>query len=237
MIQRAEVMPPMLPSVAAARIKALCEAYSETVGVDIFVQTVDGVQTAVFGGMDGSFSLVAFDNADFEELDAYFSFLNAAVFCDATAAERLNTRKCTVSTLYELETAFCVTSDNGNGSIAEVYGKLQNGIDGDITLPPFEFWYTDFCVRFNHGAAEYAANDNAAAVCGFMTEEISLITGVAVAESCRGRGEGARVLQALIHNIRKKYPHSRIFAATETAAGFYQKNGFKHAGTVAVCEF
>ena len=237
MIKRVESLPVLPKTVSAARIKALDMAYRDSVGIDMFEQKHNGQQTAFFGGIDGSFSLIASKNADFEELNEYFAFSHSAVYCDGDDAKYLNCNKKTVSELYELENALSAENALGHCGIAQVYCKLQNGLDGDIVLPPFEHWYADFCIRFNHLAAEYAASENGVAVCGFMTEEISLITGVAVAENSRGKDEGTRVLSALIHNVRKKYPHSRIFASTVSAAEFYQKNGFKRKGTVAVCEF
>lgn len=237
MIERLDSLPSLPKTVSAARIKALCSTYCNTVGIDLFRQTANGLTTAYFGGISGSFSLEAEDNADFGELSAYFRFLGASVFCNGATAVRLDCRRRTASGLYELKAEADATLNDGHGSIAEIYEKLQNGLDGDIVLPPFDDWYTDFCARFNHGAAEYSETPTAVAVTGFMTESISLITGVAVAADHRKTGEGSAVLRTLIHNIRKKYPQSRIFAAANAAAGFYIKNGFSHVGNVAVCEF
>ena len=124
-----------------------------------------------------------------------------------------------------------------HGSIKSVYDMLLNGQDGDIDLPPFEYWYTDFCLRYNHNAGEYALSENAVAVAGFISEGASLITGVATKKEARGNGEGSRCLKALIHNIRTKYPKSRIFSATTAAHDFYIKNGFVQSDECAILKY
>ncbi len=241
MIERIERLPENTPeSVFSARIKALYNTYSESVGVDIFCQTVDGIVTAVFGGMDGSYSLVCLGNADYEELYECFSFFGYSLFCDGDTADRLKPKAVEKCDLYELELKPSTTDFpycNAHEPINEVYEILQMGTDGDISLPLFDLWYTDFCARFNHKAAEYAVMWNSAAVCGFMTEKVSLVTGIAVKPDIRRKGLGSAALGVLIHNIWGKCPDSKIFAATKTAGGFYEKCKFIKVGTVANCEF
>ena len=238
MIERCDNLPENLPeNVVTARIKALYNAYSDSIGVDVFVQTVEGKTTAIFGGMDGSYSLLTFQNADFEELNSYFSFLRATVFCDEKVAEFLNCKEKQASSLFEWDQESNTTQNDGHGRISDVYEALKNGEDGDIEMPDFDLWYTDFCVRFNHGAAEYSLVDGAVAVAGFMTDFGALITGVAVPKKVRKSGFGSQALKLLLSNIKKKYPRSKVFAATNNAAGFYIKNGFKSIGKVAVCKY
>lgn len=241
MIKRIKDLPEIPEkSVFTARIEAILNTYRDSVGVDLFSQTVDGELTAVFGGIDNSFTLICFDNADFDELNCYFSFCNAIVFCDGEAAEKLNAKTIRRASVYEYQGTVKLTDfpcETGRGSIADLYKLLRNGTDCDIKLPPFEYWYTDFCARFNHLSAEYFMIDNAAAAAGFVTEYYSLITGIAVDKPCRGQGFGKAVLYGLIHNIKMKYPKSRIVAATENASGFYESLNLKYCGDVAVCEY
>lgn len=238
MIERIEKLPDGLPeNVVISRIKALLSAYGNSVGVDIFAQTVNGEVTAVFGGMDRSFSLQLCGEADIEELNSYFSFLSATVFCDAATADALQCEEKQYSDLYELTNAVETTDGDGHGRISDVYYALQMGEDGDIALPPFDLWYTDFCVRFNHGAADFALCDGAVAVAGFVTDQNALITGVAVNTADRKKGRGTKALKTLLSNIRKKHPNCRVFAATNNAGGFYIKNGFKKVGRVAVLRY
>lgn len=238
MIERIEKLPNGLAeNVATSRIKALLSAYGNSVGVDIFTQIDDGKITAVFGGMDGSYSLQLCGEADIEELNSYFTFLSATVFCDAATADALRCEDKQYSDLYELTDVVETTDGDGHGRISDVYDVLKMGEDGDIALPPFDLWYTDFCVRFNHGAADFALCDGAVAVAGFVTDQNALITGVAVNTADRKKGRGTKALKILLSNIRKKHPSCRVFAATQNAGGFYIKNGFKKVGQVAVLKF
>ncbi len=238
MIERCKKMPEKLPeNVVTARIEALYNVYCGSVGVDIFTQKIDGKITAVFGGMDGSYSLLTSEGADFEELNSYFSFLSATVFCYCDTAESLNPQSARISELYELfKVTECVPID-GHGKVSDVYSILKSGEDGDIALPPFEYWYTDFCARFNHNSAEYALLDGAVAVAGFVTEYCTLITGVATGYDGRRSGRGSRALSVLLSNIKKKHPATRVLAATNNAGEFYIKNGFKRIENVAVLRF
>ncbi len=241
MIKRIETLPETLEkSIFTARIETLLNTYGNSVGVDLFAQTVDGEITAVFGGIDNSFTLICLDNADYDELNSYFLFIKAIVFCDGEVSKRLNAKQIDKALLYEFEKEVKPTDfpyEKGHGSIAEVYKLLENGIDGDIELPPFDFWYTDFCLRFNHNSSEYFIVEKAVAVAGFVTEYCSLITGVAVDINDRGKGFGKTALSGLIHNIICKYPQSEIFASTVNSGGFYEALNFKHCGNIAVCEF
>ena len=238
MIERIEKLPEgLLENVVTARIKALLSTYGDSVGVDIFAQTVDGKVTAVFGGMDGSYSLELCDEADLEELNSYFSLLGAMVFCDAATADALHCEDKQYSDLYEFVGDVVANDGDGHGRISDVYHVLKMGEDGDIALPPFDLWYTDFCVRFNHGAADFALCDGAVAVAGFVTDQNALITGVAVNTADRKKGRGTKALKALLSNIRKKHPRCRVFAATQNAGGFYIKNGFAKIGKAAVCKY
>lgn len=238
MIERCEILPQNTPENAVTtRIKALQNAYSDTVGVDLLMQTVAGEITAIFGGMDGSYSLFAFQNANFEELDSYFSFLGATVFCFAETSDSLHPESAEKSDLYEfIQETECVEND-GHGKISDVYTALKQGEDGDIQMPPFDLWYTDFCIRFNHNAAEYSLFNGATAVAGFMTDFGTLITGVAVPKENRKNGLGSSALNVLLGNIKKKHPNSRVFAATKNAGEFYIKNGFVKVDKVAVCKY
>lgn len=224
--------------VLAARTEALERSYGETVGTECFTATENGTVTAIIGGMDGSFALEAYDRCDYSELSEFLSFKKANVICSSETAEHLNCKSITEVTLSELTTVpDTAVSDKHHGKISAIYDILCFGLDGDISLPPFPLWYSDFCIRFNHLAAEYALLDGAVAVSGFMTEKASLITGVAVDIKRRGQGLGSKALSSLCENIRAKYPKSRIFALTDGATGFYLKNGFSHIGEMALCEF
>ncbi len=225
-------------TVLAARVEALERSYGETVGIERFTAAESGTVTAIIGGMDGSFAVEAYDGCDFSELSEFLSFKRAGVICSLETAGHLKCKAITEAALSELTASHGTTvSSKHHGKISAIYDTLCFGLDGDISLPPFPLWYSDFCIRFNHLAAEYALLDGAVAVSGFMTERAALITGIAVDPNKRGQGLGSKALSVLCENIRAKFPESRIFALTDGATGFYLKNGFSHIGEMALCEF
>ncbi len=216
------------------RINALFNTYGEK--AEIYVQETYGEVTAFFGGAGSGFSLCANEKADYSELDEFFAFLGAEVFCESDTAQKLSPKSkrfCNIMRLSgDLEGAV------SHSKIGEVYNALSKGADGDIELPPFDLWYTDFCIRFNHTAAEYALLENAVAVCGFMTQKASLITGVAVDPQKRGKGLGKKAVADLVTAIKEKYKNSEIYAAcTDEKLPFYEKCGFSYCEKCAVLRY
>ena len=221
--------------VAFLRISALYKTYGER--TELYVQECDGVVKALFAGYQSGFSLCADKTADFSELDEFFTFLGAEVFCEGEIANRLKPYKKTQVFIMRLEACSELVGAN-HSRISEVYEALSFGADGDIELPEFDMWYTDFCLRFNHGVAEYSILENSVAVCGFMTETASLITGVAVKPSKRGKGEGKRAVVSLITAIKEKYKNSEIYAAASLPKiPFYEKCGFVFEENCAVLKY
>lgn len=234
MIKRVNILPGCFGGIPMLRIEALFNTYGEK--CEMYAQETNGETTAFFGGFQSGFSLCANEKADFSELDEFFAFLSAEVFCENDVAEKLlpkSKRICNIMRLADdLEGQVC------HSKISEVYESLQKGSDGDIELPPFDLWYTDFCVRFNHSSAEYALLRNAVAVCGFMTESASLITGVAVDPESRGKGLGKQAVASLVTAVKQKYKNSEIFAASsDENKVFYERIGFVFDSECAVLRY
>lgn len=224
-------------TVAFARIKALYDTYGKSIGVSIYVQLIDEEITAFFGGVDNCYSAVIKENADIKELESFFTFLGASVFCEGVVNWSCANRVIP-SALLEYVGSVNSADIETECKISELYGLLLSGSDGAITLPSFEYWYTDFCARYNNGSASYCAISMAVAVCGFMTDRVSMLTGVAVPIELRRNGLGKRTVELLIQKIHSVYPDSRIVVSADTSAeGFYKKIGFKVIGSVTVCEF
>lgn len=216
------------------RISALFNTYGDR--TEMYIQETNQKTTALFGGYQSAFSLCVMDDADFSELNSFFEFLGAEVFCELDVAQKLTSAQMTVCNIMRLS---CDLEGRINHSkISEVYGVLEKGSDGDIELPPFDLWYTDFCLRFNHTAAEYALLENAVAVCGFMTDKASLITGVAVDSQSRGKGLGKKIVADLVTAVREKYKNSEIYAAaTDEKRAFYEKCGFEFDSRCAILKY
>ncbi len=221
-----------------ARIKALYNTYSQNGGAEIFVQTNGAEVTAFFSLVGRGVTLIACDNADFCELNSYFSFLGAEVFCNKNLAQKLTAKSKATYTVYELTNEIEPLVFGQAHKISDIYSMLEFGLDGDIVLPPFDEWYCDFCARYNHGAAEFAVYENSVAVCGFATDEISLITGVATRPDARCKGQAKEAIRLLCGKLRFRYSDTRIMSVvSKDNLAFYEKCGFKPIDSVCVCNF
>lgn len=223
-------------SAAAARIKAVAAAYGD--GAFVYCQRINGGITAVMGGMSPAFlSVCLLKEADIPELVSFFRMFGTEVFCGEADAADLGSENARFDELMLYSGSFSLPQPS-HGKIYDLYAALQKGSDGDIELPKQDLFYTDMCIRYNHVAAEYALLPDAAAVCGFMTDKVSLITGVAVDCGSRRKGRGRAALLSLIAAIRLKYPDTKIYAAAHiSAVGFYKKCGFKSSGRVALLKY
>lgn len=223
-------------SVAAARIKAVAAAYGA--GASVYCQRIDGGITAVMGGMSPAFlSVCLLKNADIPELVSFFRMFGTEIFCSEADAAAFGSASASRYELMRYSGSFSLPQPS-HGKIYDLYAALQKGSDGDIELPEQDLFYTDMCIRYNHGAAEYALLPDAAAVCGFMTDKVSFITGVAVDCGLRRKGRGKAALLSLIAAIKLKYPDTKIYAAARPGAvEFYKKCGFKSSGRVVLLKY
>lgn len=238
MIEKIKTLPEFLDvSGVSVRIESLFNTYGQTI-LDLYVQKKDGVVTALMAVLGSGCTLVAHDDADFDELRSFLRCLGVEAFCDFDTAERLGHSSRQTAELLLWQGDMPQSADERSVKIANVYDLLKNGEDGDIVLPCFDEWYADFCVRVNHKGAEYFALDNAVAVAGFTTDREALITGVAVEKSQRKKGLGAAAVKGLIGKLKVKNPDIKVFVcAVEDRVKFYEKIGFEVLGQVAVLEF
>ena len=223
-------------SIAALRIKALYNTYKGEVA-EIYCQTVSGKVTAVISRLVSGFTLLTLGDADFEELDSFFSYLSGEVFCDKECAERLKPIEKNIYCGLQYHGQIPKATNGEQVKLREVYPLLKLGSDGDIDLPEFEDWYTDFCLRVNHLSADYYVLNGAVAVAGFMTDSSALITGVAVDKSCRKRGLGSKALNGLIVKLNLENKRQIFAVANGKTTEFYKKNGFEEIGSYAVLKY
>lgn len=219
------------------RIKALYNTYGKTL-LDVYCQYTCAKVTAVMAVLGSGCTLITFDDADYEELNSFLSVLGVEVFCSSKTAENLTPKREEQICLLEYDGNMPTRSFEKETKVSEIYTLLENGTDGDIVLPPFDEWYADFCLRQNHGSAEYFALQYAVAVCGFKTDDEALITGVAVESEHRNKGFGRSVVEGLIFKLKQKNPKIKILVtATNKRCGFYEKLGFKSAGKVSLLQY
>lgn len=238
MIKPVNVLPYITcESVAMLRIESLFNTYNTQLA-RFYCQTVDNEVTAVISHFGQGFNLACTKLADFEELESFFAIFGTEVFCDCETAEFLNPKSKQIVPLLKFSGGDLRLGTEDEMKLSCVYKLLENGNDGDISLPPFEDWYTDFCARVNHQSADCFVKDGAVAVAGFVTKKGAFITGVAVAEKDRRKGEGSKVLKGLIAKLKKSDEKRDIFAtARGETVRFYLKNGFEICGSCAVLKY
>ena len=238
MIKRIENLPECFSdSLCYSRIEAYYNTYAKTLGAEIYVQSNNDEITAFLGRTGAGFSLCANNNADFNELFDFFSFLSTQVFCEEWVKEKLKAKTHKPISVYKfLDKPQQFIGECGK--ISEVYEVLNFGTDGAIELPRFSEFYPDLCARVNHNSAEYYVDDNSAAVIGFMTNRFSTITGVATKKDARAKGEGRKALLSVCAKALEKHPNTVIVAAAEDAvAPFYKKCGFQYYENYAILNF
>lgn len=227
---------PQIPcsGVIDLRVRSIYNAYGGTLA-EIYCQFIGGEVTALMVTLGGGCTLAVTENAEPTEIGSFLRFLGVEVFCDEKVCQILNSAQFQTVNLLEFRGEATKLSEEVKMPIAKLFGLLKGGEDGDIVLPCFDEWYADFCVRCNHGNAEYFAVSNAVAVCGFKTEAAALITGVSVLKQSRGLGLGKAVLMGLVSKLKQQDSKIKIFAtATDEKSGFYEKAGFIKNGRVAV---
>lgn len=238
MIKRVKDLPFIpLSSVVGLRIKSLYNTYGRTI-LDVYCQSDGDKITAVMAVLGSGCTLAAERDADFGELDSFLQFLGAEVFCDAWMAERFEFCSCETVNLLQWRGETVGAVNEQVVKISEIYNLIKNGEDGDIELPCFDEWYADFCLRLNHGNAEYFSCGQAVAVAGFVTDGEALITGVAVELRHRGKGLGRIAVEGLVSKLKAKDPDITVYVcATDKTVEFYEKIGFKFAGQVVVLRY
>ena len=100
-----------------------------------------------------------------------------------------------------------------SGEVYELFKKVG------FSLPPYEHFATDFCLRLNHGFADYLGERQKCVAVLYKENDNILINGIASLE----KGMGSRLLSG----IADRYKDKNIFAnCEEKMEEFYMKNGF-----------
>ena len=192
----------------------------------LFLQTDKfGNKTSCISRLDNNFTVTSNNSADFSEISAFLHVYNAAsVFCTVNLANQLGLihRECFFS--YMIKPINNTAASNPEIRLEELYKILYSSNGENMNLPDFEYWYPDFCLRYNHGFADYCAEGPSAAAAGFIYGNSALITGVSVKKEFRGNGLGKKILSELLGKLSKL---GSVYAlSSKQTSGFYEKCGF-----------
>lgn len=224
----------------AARITALFKTYGAGQSFALFwVQRTDGIPVAAISRVDGSMTLCACENADFEELRA---FMNAAGFSSLTCSEECMKKL----GMADYKTSYTVKYNGGaepkNMKISrdcdkkKIYNLL---CECGFELGDYGAFLADVCARLNKGTASFVAAEENGEVkaCAFALFEGSrsvLLGAVATSLSARGRGYASALVSALANEKNEKEVF--LFCRNDSLLDFYKKIGFEAVGRWAVRE-
>lgn len=224
----------------AARITALFNTYGAGQSFALFwVQRINGIPVAAVSRVDGSITLCACENADFEELSA---FMNAAGYSSLTCSEE-NIKKLG---LEDYKTSYTVKFIGGakpaelefvrDCDKRKIYDLL---CECGFELGDYGAFLADVCARLNKGTASFVAAEengdiNACAFALFEGAKSVLLGAVATSPLARGRGYASALVSALASEKSKKEVF--LFCRNDSLLDFYKKIGFEAVGRWAVKE-
>lgn len=224
----------------AARITALFKTYGSSQSFAMFwVQRTDDIPSAAICRVDGSMTVCACENADFEELEC---FVNAVGFlsitCDSECMKKLGFEPSNTSFTvkysggYEPEK----TDISRDCSKRKVYDLLCGC---GFELGDYGAFLADVCARLNKGTASMAAaeenEDVLACVFALFEGKKSVLLGaVATAPQARGRGYASALVGTLANEKSDKEVF--LFCRNDSLVNFYGKIGFEPVGRWAVYE-
>lgn len=224
----------------AARITALFNTYGAGQSFALFwVQRINGIPVAAISRVDGSMTLCAGENADFDELRA---FVNAAGFISLTCCEECMKKL----GIEDYKTSYTVKFIGGakpqelefvrDCDKRKIYVLL---CECGFELGDYGAFLADVCARLNKGTASLAAAEENGDViaCAFALFEGSksvLLGAVATSPLARGRGYAS----ALVGTLAKEKSEKEVFlfCRNDSLLEFYKKIGFEPVGKWALRE-
>ncbi len=196
-------------------------------------QIISGKITAVLFTFGGTLTVSCIVGAEPGEIFDFAKFLGYTEFyCTGASARILGVKPQTERKIMRFSGGQVPVKNNFNSSAAldEIYTLLKNGADGEINLPPREYFYTDISHRMRHGAARVKYCSGAIAITSVENKNFALIGAVCTAPQERGNGLGRAVLSALISELVSE--NREVFTvAGKGTAEFYKKCGFTETDT------
>lgn len=206
-----------------------------------YVDAADGEVVTALSVLEHSGVLLTSARTDFEELSLALPLLSVrTVMTNSAAAGRLP------FPLLPTRQAFCCLKAATDAPAADdaplrdVYDLISSAIPDSFPAgrEAYLHFLSDFTFRQNRGLARLKAvvcGDRVCA-CALTAAECAasaVISGVACAEDCRGRGYGKRVVSALSAALQEENKTVHVIARNEGAEGFYRRIGFQPTETVA----
>lgn len=221
----------------SARITALFNTYGVQNFAVFWYQQSDEKITAVVSRVDGSMTVSAAADADYEELAEFIEVLGfSTLTCDKKVADLMGIEVTKTSYIAEYKGSDYSCDCDSSADMRGVYALLcESGFD----MGDYESFLADFCARLNKGSARIAVihsngEISASASALFIGKNSVLIGAVATKEDMRGKGLAGSLVKTLASKFEGKRVY--VFCRNNSLMDFYGKNGFVQVGDWAICE-
>lgn len=189
--------------------------------------------TALYSSFGGASTLVASDDADFEELALFLGSGNSSLCADVKTFEHMGITPTEVKQMFQftsLPQEFNEVSDFADER--QMYSLVSKAIPGSFKDGEENYldFLSDLTYRRNRNLARVKAinTDKVTACCITAAEDDkrALISAVACDESARGKGYGKKVVLSMVNSIVSENKTAYVIALNDSAKGFYNAIGF-----------
>ncbi len=223
--------------VFGTRIKAYLSVLGEDSGVALFyVQNIDGKVTAAIGKVFSDITLCCSDNADFDEISQFLSFIGyESLLCEKSVRERLSLP---INSFGSVMTFVAptreirlkdgiVTSEDEAFEFKKIYSLLK---ECEFELPDYSEWLSDIAIRNKRGVSRTLCvcdGDSVVSTASalFITEDAVYLGAVATNPAYRGRGSAGDLVLSLCDTTKRVN-----ILCKEHRVSFYESIGFKRDG-------
>lgn len=199
----------------------------------------DAIVTAL-SVLDGNAVLRTGETTDYEELLLFLQMLAPqGVMTDAAAADMLQLPVVQEKQSFRFAARAASFRAVDEAPLRDIYELISASIPGSfpLTKDAYMRFLSDYMFRFHRGRARMKAilqNDRLCA-CALTVAESdagAVISGVACAEDCRGKGYGKTVVCALTQALQQENKTVHVIALHDEAAAFYRRIGFRDSDRV-----
>ena len=211
--------------------------------VKFFIQfNEEGIQ-GVISFFEDSALIEASEKADFGEILSFLSMnYYSSLSCRKEVADLLSFEN------YETKQGYAYSGDDRENSaeniseenLKTVYRIISENIPGSFenTKEAYLSFMSDYTYRERRNLArgKCIIENNSVVACALTsaeTKDKALLSGVAAAKSCKGKGYGKKVVISLVNALLSRGKKSYVIALNDSAKGFYEHIGFKKDDLIA----
>ena len=216
MIRLTKELPDCSDIISAEQIKiySTFDNYS-----DIALFWVQNDNDCVISMLDNNMVILN-NSADIDELSEFIKMIcPSSIFSDFKTLELIGLKYIKKVSVYS---AFkdCFDKENIKGDSLkskEIYDIFKSS---GLTLPEYEYFAVDYCLRLNHKKAEYFGIKDTCAAVSFSFGDKFILNGIASTK----KGYGSVALSGI---LRKNAGKRAIVCCEDSVKEFYEKNGFE----------